>query len=772
MRFTIGAALGVCALTALFLSIVVERRPVQRPAPPEAPAQPPAPPKAVKKTPLPPRKGVVEVRLKQGTRLFTQKTRVEGVYAADAAVRCTQEVTGGEVTFANLAPGAWSFTAATKTHAAPVCIVVSGDKPAKIELPIDLAGKIRGTVLDAAGNPLREASVVASELIEAYVFGPPREAATDTEGRFEFAFLAAGRYELVASFEGCEPATTAVEVRAGKLTETEGTGFRLSAVKWGRIRGQVLDAEGEPVNGVTLRVLPGESRIVKQPGADGEFDVEVPPGKVVLAADAPGFAMVVREDVVVAKGTEESVEIRLGKGPGVVEGRVLLGSGDPAIGALVECVQGSGEPGEASTSVIASTRTDAQGRFLVRGFAEGIELQLRVSTEGHPFVDTGVLRVPVSDHEVVVGDVRYAVLGGHVLTTEAAPEGLRYEMSLWRIADTGGRRLVGIYIPGTPSSSRDPQFESGEGGEFTFQRIMPGTYALAVSAPGHATTEIGPMVVPADSQLTGIAVRLGKGRTISGRVVGKSSQAKLKGVKVTVLNAAGEAVSTGTETDAEGNFTLSNVGPGHYMLVFKNEEFREARAEVDVVADRDATGVRVSMDDSPALLGKVYDAEGKAVSGGTVVAMRDGERREAEIKDGSYEIHGLSGGVYLLQASSPGRGQTRKSGVAVAADGRTPCDLRLSQGGTLRITVRAGEAAVAGAKVSLRWKDGTEVGILLLLDGTGQPAEGTDAHGVLVLLNVPADPLVLRVTRGGTAREIPVSVLEGATLSIPVGWTE
>lgn len=766
MRFTIGVALGVCALTAMFLAIVVEKRPIQRPIPQFEPAYTPPPKPGIRRE-----KGVVEVRLMQGTQPFNAQTRVEGVFAADAAVTCVQEMGGGVVLFKNLAPGAWYFSASTATHAAPVRIVVAGDKPAKVELPIEPAGKIRGTVFDAAGKPLRDASIVARELIETHGSGAPREAVADVDGKFEFAFLAAGRYELVAASEGWEPSRSEAKVEAGKLTETEGTIFRLAPVKWGRIRGLVADAEGKPVAGASLRVLAGDSRIVKEPGVDGEFDVEVPPGKAVLAADAPGYAMVVRDDVVVSKGGEESVEIRLGTGSGVVEGNVLLGTGDPAVGALVECVQGSGEPGEASTSVIASTRTDAQGRFLVRGFAEGVELRLRVSAEGQPFVESSVIGVPTSGYLVVVGDVRYALLGGRVVTAEPLPEGLRYELKLLRVADTGGRQLVGVFTPGTPSSSNDPQFETGEGGAFTFERLMPGTYALAVSAPGYASTEVGPVVVPADSMQTGVLVRLGKGRAISGRVVGKGSQSKLKGVRVTVLNAAGETVAT-TETDAEGNFTASNVGPGRYSLLFQHEEYREARDEVDVEADRDKTGLRVPMDDSSALIGKVFDAEGKPVGGGIVVAMRDGERREAEIRDGAYEIRGLSGGTYLLQASSPGCGQTRKSGVNVAADGRTSCDLRLSQGGTLKITVKAGEVAVAGAKVSLRWKDGTEVGVLSLRDGAGEPAEGTDAHGVLVLLNVPAEPLILRVTKGGTTREIPISVFEGATLAIPIGWAE
>ncbi|MEK7866500.1 MAG: carboxypeptidase-like regulatory domain-containing protein [Planctomycetota bacterium] len=763
MRSTIGAALGVCALTGMFLAIVVEKRPVHRTVPQVEPVHATAP-KAV----APREKGVVELRLMQGTLLFTHKARFEGVLAADAAVTCAQETAGGVVTFRNLTPGAWYFSASTPTHAAPVRIAIAGDKPARVDLPIDPAGKIRGTVFDAAGKPLREASIVARELIEAHGSGAPREAVADADGRFEFAFLAAGRFELVAASEGWEPSRSEVEVKAGKPTETEGTIFRLAPVKWGRIRGRVVDADGKPVDGASLRVLAGESRVVKEPGADGEFDVEVPPGRVVLAADAPGFAMVVREDVVVAKGGEESVEIRLGTGSGVVEGRILLGTGEPAAGALVECVQGSGEPGEASTSVIASTRTDAEGGFLVRGFADGVELKLRVVAEGQPSIETSVLRAPSTGCEVVVGDVRYALLGGHVVAADPSPP---YELKLWRVSATGGRSLVGVYTPGTESSARDPQFKAGEGGEFTFERVMPGTYALAVSAPGYASTEVGAIVVPADALLTGVSLRLGKGRSISGRVVGKGSQAKLKGVKVTVQNAAKETVAT-TETDAEGNFTASNIGPGHYTLLFHHEEYREAHDEVDVTSDRGAEGLRVPMDDSPALVGKVFDAEGKPAAGGLVVAMRDGERREAEIHDGAYEIRGLSGGVYLLQASSPGSGQARKSGVNVAADGRSSCDLRLSQGGTVRITVKAGEAAVVGAKVSLRWKDGTEVGVLSLLDGAGEPAEGTDAHGVLVLLNVPAEPLILRVTRGGTSREIPVSVLEGSTLAIPVGWTE
>lgn len=71
------------------------------------------------------------------------------------------------------------------------------------------SGQIRGTVTDAAGQPLAGATITLR--------GPTDHVAqTDSDGRFAFQLLSAGTYELVASASGFIPAHRSVGVTAGE----------------------------------------------------------------------------------------------------------------------------------------------------------------------------------------------------------------------------------------------------------------------------------------------------------------------------------------------------------------------------------------------------------------------------------------------------------------------------------------------------------------------------------------------------------------------------
>lgn len=770
MRQTLGIAIGVIVATAVFLALVIQ--PV-RPQP-EAPRRPVH--KAAKppdhKTPTPnpaaSEKGVLNGRVLQKGKPFAGKATVEMVLSTDPKRKITATVAGGRFPLTGLEPGDWFASAAAGGLVSPTKVTKAGDAVATVDLSLVPGCRVRGTLTDGEGKPIEGASVVAREMIAG--FGPafPHEASPDKDGAYEYALLAPGKFELVASAPGYEPSRHEVELTEGKTLEGASSSFRLPRMRWGKIRGTVLGPDGKPATGARLRVTPTEGRVVKSPEADGTFEIEAPPGKVVVAADLAGYATAVVDDVEVPKGGEVACEVRLGAGPCSLEGHVLLGTGAPAAGAVVECLLGSGDPGAASAGIVASARTDAAGRFAIRGFAEGSEVQVRVTAEGFAAVDEGVTRVPEKGLEYVVGVVDYATLAGRVVTP-AGTAPAAYEMKLWRIVEGETRSIVGTYTSGGPDSGHDPQF-TAEQGSFTFRRLMPGTYVLAVKAPEGAPTELGPIQVPGGSELSGLAVRLGKGRSIAGRVVGRSSGRGFEGAEVTVLTPGGETAAETVKTAADGAFTVSNLGPGKYVLEVMHEPYRDVQQTVEVYADNDVVGLRITMDDSTALEGTVVDAEGKPVAAGRVVAMREGERREGELKDGAYSVHGLVGGTYTVWASSPGSGQVRLTGVAVAADGRTQVNLRLSPGGTLRITVASAKGGVAGARVSLRWKDGDEVQSPALVDSAGQACEWTGADGVVVVQNVPTEPLVLRLTKGGTSHEMAICVPEGATLQFKVSW--
>ena len=87
------------------------------------------------------------------------------------------------------------------------------------------AGTLAGTVFDPSGRPVSQAKVA---LLKSLVVFDQRE--TDSEGKFQFAALADGKYQLVASAPGLASPQAEVEIR-GSETHTLNLHLQLSAVQ-------------------------------------------------------------------------------------------------------------------------------------------------------------------------------------------------------------------------------------------------------------------------------------------------------------------------------------------------------------------------------------------------------------------------------------------------------------------------------------------------------------------------------------------------------------
>ncbi|HLJ49938.1 MAG TPA: carboxypeptidase regulatory-like domain-containing protein [Bryobacteraceae bacterium] len=158
------------------------------------------------------------------------------------------------------------------------------------------AGSIAGVVLDAATkDPIRRAIVRLST-----VGDNPQDAVawTDSNGRFAFGFLQAGRYQLVASKDGYAASlfgreTTSRLPAVIKLAAGENrVDFVFRLEHPATISGTVFDEDGEPLPGVPVNAMRqgfirGEKQLMPGPSAatdvHGHYTVSIPgSGKYVL----------------------------------------------------------------------------------------------------------------------------------------------------------------------------------------------------------------------------------------------------------------------------------------------------------------------------------------------------------------------------------------------------------------------------------------------------------------------------------------------------------
>lgn len=251
-------------------------------------------------------------------------------------------------------------------------VTLRGGDEQRVELRMPRAAQARVSgSLTAQGKPVANARVSARFVAER---GPGHPSGTtDSQGRFEFKGLRAGRY--CVSAEGVEP----VEVTLGPQEAAE---VHLK-LELGVIEGVVL-VEGEPSAGGTLsarhlRPRSAEDRIFPprvERGREGRFRVWLRPGKVRLLARREGVgASQVVEVEVEAGQVRRGVELSLSKGASLTL-RARGPGGQPVGGARTSLLHvdhglGAADLGRFEGTPGLTRVTDSQGELQLETLPPG-----------------------------------------------------------------------------------------------------------------------------------------------------------------------------------------------------------------------------------------------------------------------------------------------------------------------------------------------------------------------------------------------------------------
>jgi uncharacterized protein (DUF2141 family) len=516
-------------------------------------------------------------------------------------------------------------------------------------------GSVSGIVItdDAEGRPLRRARV--------FLNNPDAEIArttiSDDAGRFAFAELPSGRYTVGAAKDGYVTTNFGAGRPGGPgspvvLTEGGPRGdITLRLLRGAVITGTLLDPDGQPIPGVSMRALRygysvnGERRLTAVTTTmaghitddRGVYRIYgLPPGDYTIAA--PAIPQLSTGDEILMM-TESEVQRALNE--------VRPSSRQSPVASETTGVAGGDERRAVGYATVfyPGTPVSSQSVMIPLGRAEertGIDFQLQY--------------VPMS---TIRGSVTW-------------PSNMPPSITVHLIATDD------VILSDTNSESRITSVQPK--GEFSFANVPPGSYTVIARAPQSSSIYWATADVVVDGQTQpDVALSMQAGMALSGRVAfdGQAvpNYSRIQVSLVPLLT--GTQVSLATppaRVDNNGRFSITGITAGKYRLQATIDGSpgwmvrtlaANGRDVLDTALDirQSIDGVVLTFSDRVAeLSGTVHDTTGRSSVGDTVILFPADRtlwtprsrwiRAEQSSTDGSFQFRVLPAGEYFVAAIS------------------------------------------------------------------------------------------------------------------------
>lgn len=571
------------------------------------------------------------VQVLDGTTVIqTVTTNGSGVYSAD-----------------NLAPGQYTVNASAtgyQTESRGASVTAGGTTTENFALD-PLPGEIAGTVTDSVTtNPIDGA------LVEVYS-GPTLVgfANTDVNGDYSIPSLAPGSYTVTASATGYQSETVGASVTSSTTTTVD---FALDPSP-GIISGIVTDADTTlPISGASVTVYSG-TNIVGSAFTDsnGFYEVaDLNPGGYVVNASASGYQAQGKGAIVLA-GNTSTVDFALVPIPGEISGTVTDAvTTNPIPGATIQVFRG--------VIPIASALTDSSGNYTIGNLAPDSYTVL-ASASGYQsdskgaIVSSGVTTTVdfalQPDPGTIAGTVTDAVTTNPILGATV-------------------RVYSGQTLEGTATTDVN--------GDYSITGLAPGVYTVEASATDYQSASQGASVVSNVTTTVDFALDPDPG-AIEGTITDAVSLAPIAGATVTVLQ--GVTVVGSALTDANGDYSISGLAPGSYLVVATATNYQTGFSG-GIVTSNTITQVDIALSPLPgSLSGTVINSFNSDPIPGAVIAVYSGSTLVASTltdSNGDYSISGLAPGNYNVTASATDF-QAETKGAIITASTNTVLDFAL-----------------------------------------------------------------------------------------------
>ena len=525
---------------------------------------------------------------------------------------------------------------ASRANFATVVVNDINIKPGTANKLADIAllaeADVKGRVIDAAGQPITNARIVAI----AYEVNTVKTT-SDDKGIFALRGFSSGTSILLTT-------TAPGFVESSTTLMAPELDAAITLVQQGSLRGRVQDAETQ----MPLQVFQITSRYGLYPktfkSEDGSFELtSLRPGRWSFTAVATGYQ----------PAEVKTIEIRPGEPTQPIVFSLIKGV--QVSGRVVDAATGQGIPNASLIYHVATEPTSAEWDFYSRMTAKRTDEQGNFKLDGLPKEKVTIIArapsygaarqtvMPDENESVEIALAKGASISGRVVAANTATPLSETQVSLMNFSDE-----TQITIP------------ADKAGNFFFGSMVAGRYRLTANSQ-FARSQPQEITLRESEQLKNVSLVLKTGSTIRGRVVGLRPD-ELSRTDIVFEGAGGFATYTSTLPD--GSYVVHAVPSGRIQVTAQTYPHRSLTKSIQIAEGTQEFSLDIQFPTEGRLSGRV-------TRGGRPVGYVDVHvwPRETGLvyastttnEDGRYVIDGLNNGEYIVGVEG-GRRTQRISG--------------------------------------------------------------------------------------------------------------
>jgi len=635
----------------------------------------------------------------------------------------------------------WIEAAAPGYRPASTLAQRDGAEISSTSLLLSRASGLGGRVVDADGNGVDSAEIVAYPVDGSGGASEPPKAFSGQDGTFDIRGLAAEEtYDLVVTAPGF------AEKR--QVIQPSQTDPLVIVLTQGRsVRGRLVSAQGAAVVGGEvaliptpdawrqMAVYPRQRREYEPPtgvsDAEGRFRIDnLPDGPLGAVVTAYDHATKLVPHVDFPAGADAADLGDLVLVPSVrLHGVVVDSNDNPIAGARVEANRSTYfwsivnwilEGRRESPGVV----TDESGRFAFDGFEAGERLSILVHHADYLHQMEQEIEAGADTPVRIVLD-RGGRISGRVVTDTGEPlQDFEVQARSRRSQEPGalGRGFSG----GDTTTTR-----TIEEGTFELPNVTPGTVSLTGRGGGYITAQPLEVELRSGQEITEVVLRLRPASELAGRVTDESgrpvvqAQVSLNQDKPSRFSTVSDHIGN-TVTNADGNYRIDNLDATAPSLVLSvsHDEYSPLTKQIEL--EPGVNRLDLVLESGLSIAGFVVSATGEPIAGASVAleggqgGIHDRQSSTLSLDDGSFEITGVAPGTYKIFAMKEGYARSfHPQPVDVAGSGVRDLTLRMTRGGTIRGRIVGIEPQDLD-RVHISANDGESQFAMGVADGSGE----------------------------------------------------